>query len=139
MELLKKIATLFAVEEPGAAVDASGKLLVYFGIAITGQEFAAGLATAVFGQVAISLNDRPQTVGEAARRLIGTILCAMFAAMCSGLPIVKSIPTVVLMGLAGAFSMTLLKILDAFKKKADNSADAAADKIMDGVKNKLGG
>jgi len=36
-------------------------------------------------------------------------------------------------------SMTLIKILDAFKRKADNSADAAAEKLLDRVKDKVGG
>lgn len=133
---LKKLA-MFAYDEN--AVDAGGKLLVYFGIALSGREFVAGLATACFGQIAVSLNDRPQTIGEAAKRLIGTIICAFFAAMACGLPFVNSVPPVVVMGMAGALSMTLIKILDAFKRKADDSADVAAGRLLDKVKDKVGG
>ena len=133
---LKKLAML-AYDENVA--DAGGKLLVYFGIALSGREFVAGLATALAGQIAVSLNDNPQTISEATKRLIGTIICAFFAAMACGLPVVNTVPPAIVMGMAGALSMTLIKILDAFKRKADNSADAAADKLLDRVKDKVGG
>jgi len=139
MKPVWKMIHLFALDEPEAVVDASGKLLVFFGIALSGREFVAGIATAIFGQIAVSLNDRPQTIGEAIKRLVGTILCAFFAAMACGLPIVKSFPPVIVMGMAGALSMTIIKILDAFKRKADSKADQAADKILDNVKDRFGG
>jgi len=137
MAALRKMIHLLALDDPETLMDASGKLLVFFGIALSGREFVAGIATAIFGQIAVSLNDHPKTAGEASKRLVGTILCAFFAAMISGMPIVNNIPAVVLMGMAGALSMCIIKVMDAFKKKADNSADAIADKLIDRVKDKL--
>ena len=130
---------LLALDDPETVVDAGGKLLVYFGIALSGREFVAGIATAIFGQIAVSLNDRPQTVGEGIKRLIATIICAFFAALACGMPVVKEFPAVIVMGMAGAMSMTILKVIDAFKRKADSRADEAADKILDRVKDKFGG
>ena len=134
----RKLSQLGIIDQE-TIIDSSGKLLVFFGIALSGREFVAGIATAIFGQIAVSLNDRPQTIGEAIKRLVGTILCAFFAAMACGLPIVKSFPPVIVMGMAGALSMTIIKILDAFKRKADSKADQAADKILDNVKDRFGG
>ena len=59
--------------------------------------------------------------------------------MACGLPVLNTVPPAIVMGMAGALSMTLIKILDAFKRKADNSADAAAEKLLDRVKDKVGG
>ena len=137
MSFLRHWIQLLALDEPATLVDAGGKALMYFGIAISGREFSAGMATAIFGQIAVSLNDPPKTTGEATKRLIGTVLCAFFAAMISPMPIVNNIPVAVLMGCAGALSIPLVKIFSAVKNKADSSADAIADKIVDNVKNKL--
>ena len=139
MKPVWKMIHLFALDEPEAVVDASGKLLVYFGIAMSGREFVAGLAVAIFGQIAVSLNDRPQTIGESVKRLVATMICAFFAALACGMPVVKEFPSVIVMGMAGALSMTIIKILDAFKRKADSKADQAADKILDNVKDRFGG
>ena len=119
------------------------KILIYFGIGVSGREFVAGMAVAMCGQIAVSLNDPPKTKGEAAKRLIGTLLCALFAAMFSGWaakgnwPVVADIPTVILMGCAGALSMSIIKIMGKYQKNVDNSADAIADKLFDKSKDRL--
>lgn len=119
------------------------KFLIYFGIGISSREMVAGMAVAMMGQVLVSLNDPPLTKSNAAKRLIATILCAFLAAMVSGWatksgwPLVKDIPTVVLMGCAGALSMTIIKIVGKYQKNVDNSADAIADNLFEKSKDKL--
>jgi len=119
------------------------KFLIYFGIGISSREMVAGMAVAMMGQVLVSLNDPPKSRADAAKRLIATILCAFLAAMVSGWatksgwPLVKDIPAVVLMGCAGALSMTIIKIVGKYQKNVDNSADAIADKLFDKSKDKL--
>lgn len=119
------------------------KFLIYFGIGISSREMIAGMAVAMMGQVLVSLNDPPKTKADAAKRLIGTILCAWLAAMVSGWatrsgwPLVKDIPTVVLMGCSGALSMTIIKVIGKYQKNVDNSADAIADKLFERSKDKL--
>ncbi len=119
------------------------KFLIYFGIGVSSREMVAGMATAVMGQVCVSMSDPPKTRGEAAKRLIGTILCAFFAAMTSGWavkgnwPVVSDIPTVILMGCAGALSMSIIKVMGRYQKNVDNSADALADKLFEKSKDNL--
>lgn len=131
------VCWVFSEEHADTGAVVLSKFLLYFGIAMSTQQFAAGMATAIFGQVAVSLNDKPQSLGEVFKRLIGTMLCGTFAAMASGMPIVKEIPTVVLMGLAGAFSMCLIKLFDAVRKRGDKEVDNIADKIIDAAKDRI--
>lgn len=138
--MIRKLLAFLAWDD---AESAAGAMLIYFGIGISSKEMVAGMAVAMMGQVLVSLNDPPITKSDAAKRLIGTILCAFLAAMVSGWatksgwPLVKDIPTVVLMGCAGALSMTIIKIIGKYQKNVDNSADAIADKLFDKSKDKL--
>lgn len=141
MNLLNKcvgaVTWVFSDDNSEASAVVVSKVLLYFGIAMSAQQFAAGMATAIFGQVAVSLNDKPSSLGEALKRLVSTIVCAFFAAMVSGLPIVRDVPKVVLMGLAGAFATCLIKILGSVKRRGDKEVDSIADKIVDAAKNRI--
>lgn len=137
---MRRLLAFFLWEDPEST---AWKFLIYFGIGISSREMIAGMAVAMMGQVLVSLNDPPKTKADAAKRLIGTILCAWLAAMVSGWatrsgwPLVKDIPTVVLMGCSGALSMTIIKVIGKYQKNVDNSADAIADKLFERSKDKL--
>lgn len=137
---MRKLVAYLLWEDPDST---TWKVLIYFGIGISSREMVAGMAVAMMGQVLVSLNDPPTTKANAAKRLVATILCAFLAAMVSGWatksgwPLFKDIPAVVLMGCAGALSMTIIKIIGRYQKNVDNSADAIADKLFDKSKDKL--
>jgi cyanate permease len=138
--MMRRLIAFLFLDDPDST---AWKMLIYFGIGISSREMVAGMTVAMMGQVLVSLNDPPVTKSNAAKRLVATMLCAFLAAMVSGWatksgwPLVKDIPAVVLMGCAGALSMTIIKIAGKYQKNVDNSADAIADKLFEKSKDKL--
>lgn len=118
-------------------VTASNQILLTLGIALATQEFTAGVIVACLGQVAVSLQDPPGTWWELIKRVVGTLIVAYIAAICCG-----EIGTIkpyymLIMGVSGAFSMVLIKVLGLVKKKAESRAEPVADKIIGIAQDKL--
>ncbi len=108
----------------------ASKVLLILGISLAAHEFTAGVVVASLGQVAVSLQDPPATKWELIKRVVGTLIVAYIAALCCGEIDMLKPWYMLIMGVSGAFSMVLIKVLGLVKKKAESRAEPVADKII---------